>query len=71
MGSRNGVPKVLLETIECYMVNKHGKVGGEGVLVHSTYRTVIVRNRANFYHLILLPTYVRTLKSGKYSQYVQ
>jgi hypothetical protein len=71
LGSRGGVPKVLSITIECFMVNKHGKVGGEGVLVHSTYCTVIVRNRANFYHVILLPMYVRTLKSGEISQYVQ
>jgi hypothetical protein len=53
------------------MVNKHGKVGGEGVLVHSMYRTVIIRNRANFYHVTLFPMYVRTLKSGESSQYVQ
>jgi hypothetical protein len=53
------------------MVNKHGKVDGEGVLVHSTYRTVIVRNRANFYHVILLPMYVCTLKSGEYSNKVK
>jgi hypothetical protein len=71
LGSRGGVPKVLLETIDCFMVNNHGKIGGEEVLVHSTYRTVIVRNRANFYHVILLPTYLCTLKSGEYSQYVQ
>jgi diadenosine tetraphosphate (Ap4A) HIT family hydrolase len=51
----DGVPEVLLETIECFMVNKHGKVGGGGGLVHSTYRAVIVRNHANFYHIILFP----------------
>jgi hypothetical protein len=42
------------------MVDQCGKCEGKGVLVISTYRTVIVRNRANFYHVILLPMYVRT-----------
>jgi hypothetical protein len=46
-------------------VNKHGKGDGDGVLVNSTYRTVIVRNRANFSHVILLPMHVRTLNQAK------